>query len=161
MTQTQHLDSAEPAATLPYRDAPAGAAVASEAALEALRKTRPWAMLFAIPLFLYAAVGGTVGIGWVVILASRLVTGPAPTPPYINFASINLLFAPIALVGGVLAVRYFRAAGRAYWRRDGDDVERALVALKRLWLWVGVTIIVLILFPVSMVVAAVLTHEWP
>jgi hypothetical protein len=150
------------AQTLAYRDPPAGPVVASEAALMALRTTRPWAMGFAVLLFAYAAIGGAVGMVWLVILLNRLVTGPKPTPPYINFASINLLFAPIALAGGVLTVLYFRAAGRAYWRRDSDDLERASIALKRLWLWAGLTVIVLIAFPAIMIaIAMFVTHDWP
>ena len=129
--------------------------------METFGKTRPWALAFAVLLFMYAGVGGAVGVGWLVVLIWRLVAGPAPTRPFITVFSINLLFAPIALVGAVLVISYFRAAGRAYWRRNSDDLERASIALKRLWLWAGVTVIVLIAFPVCMVVAAVLTGEWP
>lgn len=128
----------------------------------ALLKTRPWALAFAVLLFTYAAVGGAVGVVWLVVLVSRFVAGPAPTPPFITVSSVNLLFAPIALVGGVLAVRYFRAAERAYWQRNSDDLERASIALKRLWLWAGVTVIILIAFPAIMIVVAMfVTHDWP
>ena len=166
MTQREQGASAQPlataGATLPYQDPPRGAVMASEAALEAFRKTRPWAMSFAVLLFTYAAAGGAVGVGWLGILFYRLFAGPRPTPPYINLASINLLFAPIALAGGLRAVAYFRAAGRAYRRRDSDDLERAVIALKRLWLWAGVATIVLIAFPVCMILVAMfVTHDWP
>jgi len=149
-------------AMLPYEGAPMGSVVASESALEALRKTRPWAMGFAVLLFAYAAPGGAVGVGWLGILLYRLVVGPPPGRPFINFASVNLLFAPIALAGGLLAVAYFRAAGRAYWRRSSDDLERASIALNRLWLWAGMATIVLIAFPVCMILVAMfVTHDWP
>jgi hypothetical protein len=148
--------------TLPYQDAPRGAVVASEAALVALRKTRPWALLLAIVLFSYAAAGGAVGVGWLGVLVWRLAKGPAPTPPFITVASINLLFAPLALAGGVLTAGFFRAAGRAYWRRESDGLERASIALKRLWLWAGVTVILLIAFPAIMILVAMfVTHDWP
>jgi uncharacterized membrane protein YbhN (UPF0104 family) len=162
-TSSQRLaELMEVGATLPYQDAPTGAVVASDAALEALRKTRPWAMGFAVLLFAYAAAGGAVGAGWLGILVYRLFAGPPPTRPFINVASINLLFAPIALAGGLLAVAYFRAAGRAFWRRSSDDLERASVALRRLWLWGGVATIVLIAFPVCMILVAMfVTHDWP
>ena len=151
-----------PAATLAYEDAPVGPVVASEAALVALRKTRPWAMAFAVFLFVYAAAGGAVGGVWLAVLVKRLVAGPPPTPPFINPWSVNLLFAPIALAGGVLAVGYVRAAGRAYWRRDSDALERASIALKRLWLWAGVAMIVLIaLAAVVIAIAMFVTHDWP
>ena len=65
-------------------------------------------------------------------------------------------------MGGVLALGYFRAAGRTYWRRNSDDLERASIALKRFWLWAGVTVIVLIAFPAIMIaVAMFVTHDWP
>jgi len=157
MTHSQHAGS-----PLPYQNAPMGAVVASEAALQALRKTRPWAMAFAVLLFMYAAAGGAVGVGWLIFLVYRFYAGPRLTPPFINFASINLLFAPIALAGGLLAVAYFRAAGRAYWRRSSDDLERASIALKRLWLWAGVATIVLIAFPVCIILVGMfITHDWP
>jgi uncharacterized membrane protein YbhN (UPF0104 family) len=168
MTQKQqarpqsHAPIAGPASTLPYQHAPTGAVVASEAALDAIRRTRPWAMGFAVLLFTYAAAGGAVGVVWLVLLFTRLVAGPPPTRPFINPASINLLFAPIALAGALLAVAYVRAAGRAYWRRDGDDLERTAIALRRLWLWAGVATIVLIAFPVCiLLVAMFVTHDWP
>ena len=162
MTQRQQGTSAGPVATLPYQDPPTGPVVASEAALEALAKTRPWVMAFAVLLFTYAAAGGAVGVVWLFILVTRLVTGPPPRPPFINPASVNLLFAPIALAGGVLAVGFFRAAGRAYRRRISADLERASVALKRLWLWAGVTMIVLIALPAIVIfIAMFVTHDWP
>ena len=117
--------------------------------------------MFAVLLFLYAAAGGAVGVGWLAVLVKRHVAGPPPRPPFINLLSIHLLFAPLALAGGVLAVGFFRAAGRAYWRLNLDDLERASIALKRLWLWAGVMMIILILFPAAMVIAAILTGEWP
>jgi hypothetical protein len=101
-------------------------------------------------------------VGWLVVLIQRLVAGPPPKPPFVNVWSINLLFAPIALLGGVLAVGYFRCAGRAYWRRNSDDLERASIALRRLWLWAGVAVIVLIACPVILIaIAMFVTHDWP
>lgn len=163
MTHRQQETSTENAATtLPYRGAPTGPVVASEAALAALRKTRPWAMAFAILLFTYAAAGGAVGVTWLIFLISRLIVGPPPSRPFINVWSLNLLFAPIALVGALLAIGYFRAAGRAYFRRSSDDLERASIALRRLWLWAGVAVIILIALPVCMILVAMfVTHDWP
>jgi peptidoglycan/LPS O-acetylase OafA/YrhL len=69
--------------------------------------------------------------------------------------------APEMLSGGVLAIGYFRAAGCAYRRHNSEDLERASIALKRLRLWAGVAVIVLIAFLACMAVAAVLTGEFP
>ena len=128
---------------------------------EALGKRRSWVSLFAVVMFLYAVVGGAIGMVWLVDLITRFAAGPPPTRPFITVSSIHLLFAPIALVGGVLAIGFFRAASRARSRRDAGDVARASVALRRLWRWGGVTIAVLIVFSAAMVAAAVVTGEWP
>lgn len=128
---------------------------------ELIRVTRPWALGFSVLLFTYALVGGAVGVQWLIGLVDGLVAGPPPSRPFITASSVNLLFAPIALVGGVLASGYFTAAGCADWRHNPDDLERASIALNRLRLWAGATAIVLIAFLACMAVAAVLTGEFP
>lgn len=150
-----------PAAGLNYEGQAKGAVLASETALETLHKTRPWALGFGVLLFSYAAVGGTVGLGWLAWLIWSLVTGPAPSRPFITIASVNLLFAPIAFAGAVRAIAYHRAVGQAYFRRNTDDLDRASIASRRLCVWAGAATIVLIAFPVCMVLAAILTGEWP
>ena len=116
------------------------------------------ALGFAILLLAYAALGGAAGVLWLIDLVDKLVTRPPPGRPFITALSVNLLFAPIALAGGVLAIIYSSAAGRAH---NSDDLERASIALKRLRLWAGVAVVVLIAFLVCMAVAAVLTGEFP
>ncbi|QDV38723.1 hypothetical protein [Tautonia plasticadhaerens] len=133
----------------------------SGAAMEAFRETRPWALASAVFLLTYAAVGGTAGVLWLIALVDQSVTGPPPSRPFITVWSVNLLFAPVALVGGVLAVEYYSAAWFASWRRDSDDLERASIALKRLRLWAGAAMIILIAFLACMAAAAVLTGEFP
>ena len=58
MPQVNSGETSEEALTLRYREAPIGEVVASEAALLALKKTRPWALLCAIAMFVYALLGG-------------------------------------------------------------------------------------------------------
>jgi hypothetical protein len=128
---------------------------------ELFRVTRPWALGLSVLLLAYAAVGGTVGVLWLIDLAGRLGAGPPPTRPFITAWSVNLLFAPIALAGGVLAIGYSSAAGYTNRRHDADDLERASIALRRLRLWAGVAVIVLVAFLACMAVAAVLTGEFP
>ena len=129
--------------------------------LETFENTRPWALSFAVLFFLYGAVGGIVGVIWLVGLINGFISGPPPTKPFITAESVNLLFAPIALVGGTLALSYHHAAGHACWRKSFDDLERASTALKRLWVWASAAITVLFVFCVCMVIAAILTGEWP
>lgn len=124
---------------------------------EQIRATRPWALGLSVLLFTYAAVGGAAGVIWLVDLASRLAAGPPPTKPFITAWSVNLLFAPIALAGGVLALGCFSAAES----RNIDDLERASAAVARLRLWARAAVIVLIAFLACMFLAAVLTGEFP
>ena len=82
----------------------------------------------AVVLLTYAAVGGTAGVLWLIALVQQFAMGPPPGRPFITIWSVNLLFAPVALVGGVLAVEYFSAAWLASWRQDSGDLERASAA---------------------------------
>ena len=160
MTQTQHATPAEPL-TLPYREAPTGAVVASHAALLALRTSRRWALLFAIALFVYALAGGIMGTFWFVTLFRSRGRPDFPVGEFIVISIGNLMFAPIALVGGLLAMRYITAAGRAFNLRSSDNLERALVAQKWVWGWAGLSVIALFAFPVIVLFVAALMDVWP
>ncbi len=157
--QAQHVRLPEPFA-LPYRDAPTGEVVASEAALRALAKTRPWALLCAIGLFMYAVAGAGLG-GWLVVLRTNRGLPNFPVWQFIVITTANLLFAPLALVGGFLAMQHHVAAGRAHNRRSSPDLERALVAQLRVWRWGVVVIVALFGFPVAVLFVAALMDVWP
>lgn len=147
--------------TLAYVDAPTGAVVATEAALKAILKTRPWALVFAILLLLYAAAGGTIGTIWLVVLLTNQVTPGTPLGQFIVGSTFNLVCAPIALVGGILAILYFRAAGRAYARRGTDELERAMTAQLRVWRWAAVALTVLLGMPLIVIGLAIASNAWP
>ncbi|MDG3004395.1 hypothetical protein [Paludisphaera mucosa] len=87
--------------------------------------TRPWALGFSVLLLTYAAVGGTAGVMWLVALTEQFAAGPPPGRPFFTAWSVNLLFAPVALVGGVLTVECFCAAWLVSWRDDSSDLSRA------------------------------------
>ena len=160
MTQAQEVNPAGPLA-LPYRDPPRGEVAASDAALGALRQSRPWAMLFAVALFVYAAAGGVIGtICLVTLLANRGQPG-FPVGAFIVLSAANLLFSPIALVGGVLAMRYTTAAGRAFNGRSSRELERALVAQKHVWRWAGVAVMALFALPLIVMFVAGMMDMWP
>lgn len=162
---TQQMNSAEPPeqplTTLPYRDAPTGDVVASDAALLALKKSRPWALLFAIALFVYALLGGGLGVVWTVVLILKRGQPNFPVGQFIVITTGNLMFAPIALIGGALAMRYIVAAGRAFNARSSDDLERALIRQKQIWIWAGMTMLALLAFPVIVLFIAALLNVWP
>lgn len=159
-THTQKVNLAEPV-TLPYREAPTGEVVASEAALLALKRTRPWAMLCAIGLFVYALFGGGMGCVWLIALIVKRGEPNFPVGQFIVISTGNLLFAPIALVGGFLAIRYHRAAGRAYNGRSSNDLERALITQGHIWRWAGVTMIALFALPAIILFVAACMNLWP
>jgi hypothetical protein len=164
MTRTRQVSSAEATEeplTLPYREAPTGAVVASDAALAALRKSRPWALLLAVALFVYALAGAGLGTVWLVTLIVRRGQSDFPEGQFIVISTGNLLFAPIALVGGVLAMRFVAAAGRAYNGRSSADLERALVRQRHVWCWAGLAVIAVLAFPVIVMFVAAMMNVWP
>lgn len=134
---------------------------ASDAAMLALKQSRPWAQLFAIAIFLYGVAGLGLGTTWLIVLLTSRGRPNFPTGQFIVISAGNLLFAPIAIVGGVLAMRFILAAGRAYNSRSSEDLERALIAQQRIWRWVGMTVIALLCFPVLVFFIAAMMNVWP
>ena len=132
---------------LSYKNAPTGEVVATEAALKALGRTRPCAMLCAIGMFIYALVGGGMGIVWLVVLIQRRNDPSFPVGQFIVISSSNLLFAPIAIVGGVLAIRHHAAAGRAHMWRNSSDLERSLITQLYIWRWAALVMLALFATP--------------
>jgi hypothetical protein len=147
--------------TLPYRDAPTGDVVASDAALLALKRSRPWALLFAIVLFVYALLGLGLGTMWLVVLLTKGGQPGYSMWEFIILSTVNLVLAPIALVGALLAMRYIAAAGRAYNGRNSEDLERALKRQQLIWLWAGLTVIAMFALPVAILFVAALMNVWP
>jgi hypothetical protein len=127
----------------------------------ALKKSRPWALLFAIVLFIYALLGGGFGTMWLVVLIARFGDTNFPEGQFIVISTGNLMFAPIAFVGGLLSMRFISAAGRAYNHRSSEDLERALTRMKHIWIWAGATVIALIAFPMIVMFIAAVLDVWP
>jgi hypothetical protein len=160
MPQVPQSGPAEPL-SLSYRDAPTGAVVASDASLLAMKRTRPWAIVCAIFLFLYSLAGGGLGMFWLITLIARRHQPNFPVEQFIIISTANLVFAPLALVGGVLAMRYITAAVRAYNQRTSEDLERAMVAQAHIWRWAGVVVIALFMTPLIIVFIAGLMNVFP
>jgi hypothetical protein len=72
----------------------------------------------------------------------------------------KLIGAPLALVGGILAVRYHAAAGRANAWRNSQDLDRALVAVGLIWRWAAVTVVALFALPLIILGIGVMTGAW-
>ena len=172
MTQTQQVSSGEPVEeaprepaqeplTLPYREAPTGEVVASDAALVALKKTRPWALLLGIGLLVYAGLGLLGGAAWVYVLITKAGQPGYSYVEFIVLSTVNLVLSPIAGVGGVLVMRYRAAAGRAYNGRSSEALERALVRQLHIWRWALVLMIAVFGMPVAILFVAALMNVWP
>ena len=144
----------------PYRLGPSGDVVASEGAMAALKKARPWALVCAIGMFVYAAVGGTMGTVWLVVAIRRAGDASFPLAKFVVMIPPNLVGAPLALVGGLLAVQYHAAAGRAFYGRNSDELARALVVQGRIWRWAAVTVAALFAMPFIILGVGVLTRAW-
>lgn len=145
-TQTSQPIRAEPV-ELSYREARQGEIAVSDVTMKAMMKTRPWALGCAVGMFIYALIGGFLGVMWLgVIIFKR----GQPDVSMLQFAIItppNLIGAPLALIGGILALRYHAAVGRAHTWRNSEDLERAIIRLGHVWRWAGVTVLALFAMP--------------
>lgn len=130
--------------TLTYFGAATGEVSASEAAIRALRKSRSWALFCAIGMFIYAVVGGFLGLMW---LGAVIFGNPGNLLQFVIIIPPNLIGAPLALTGGILAIRYYRAVTRALTRRNPEDLERTLVMQLWIWRWAAVTVVALFALP--------------
>lgn len=142
---------------LSYFKAPAGDIFASERALTAIAKTRPWAMLCAVCMFLYAIVGGGLGVMWLLV---AVFGSPGGLVEFVILIPPNLIGAPLAFIGGILAVRYHAAVGRAMIRRNTEDLERALIRQTHIWRWAGATVLALFAMPPIILLTGYLAGIW-
>ena len=126
-----------------------------------MAKTRVWALLLAIGLLVYARLGLIAGTMWAITLATKAGQRGYSYGEFIVLTTVNLVLAPIALVGGVLVLRYHAAARRAYARRSPEDLERALIRQLHLWRWAAVLLIALVTMPASLLFVAALMNVWP
>jgi hypothetical protein len=136
---------AEPV-TLTYFASPTGDIVASETALRTMMKTRRWAMLCAIAMFIYSLIGGVLGTMWTLAV---IFGNPGNLFQFAIIIPPNVIGAPLAFTGGLLAVRYHAAVGRANARRNTEDLERALTLQLYIWRWAGITVLALFAMPPS------------
>ena len=158
-TQEQQVPSEGPA-TIPYFAAPPADVFATDAALRAMAKTRPWAILCAIGMFIYALVGGFLGTMWLLVAIFR---GGQPEVGLTEFVIVippNLIGAPLALAGGLLAVRYHAAVGRTLARRNTEDLERALTLQLYIWRWAALAVLALFALPPIILVLGLLVGVW-
>ena len=139
--------SATPAIPVQYDSGPSGEVAATELGLVALARTRVWLLLLAIALFVYSAVGGLGGAVLMVVIIINRGKDDISQPPAVVISVANLLFATLALIGGILLMRYWSAAGKACRLRRPEDLERSLIAQHRLWRYLVIVLISLLVLP--------------
>lgn len=135
MTRHSNLHELPQPHAVGYREAPAGEVHATEAAVAALNRTRPWAMLAAVVLFVAGGLGVLGGAALLIIYA--LFYGRPGwndvTPVNLVLGCAGLIYGLPLLAAGVLLASFIRAAGRTATLRRPEDLERALAA--QLWFW--------------------------
>lgn len=150
-----------PAIPVQYDSGPLGEIFATEAALGALARTRKWLLLLAIALFVYSAVGSMGGAGalYVVMVEGGEGEVDFDAAPFIGLGVGNLIFATVAIIGGIYLMRFWSAAGRAIRLRRPEDLERVLIAQHRLWRFVCLVLVVVLALP--FLIIALLIHGDP
>jgi hypothetical protein len=157
------LSAAQYAPPPPYAVAPTGSV--SDAAIEALRQTRPWvifmsvitfvvaafSLLGAIFSFLAAAVGSAAGLG-------SGGTGGAALAGMVGvvYGGVGILYLLIAggyIYPGIKLWLFGSAIGRLLASRSSSDLEDALVQQKSYWKFMS--IIFIATFALSMIIGVV------
>lgn len=138
------------AGQLNYRGAPAGAVTATEATIDALNRTRPWVMLWAVVLFLLTAFAA---LGVVVMLVMGAVDDDVGFA--IGFGLVYVLMGLVYFFAGLYLTRYFAAIGATNRLRRPEDLERAAVAQMRFWRLTGIALLTMLVL-YFVILAAVL-----
>ena len=148
-TAAATASTATTAIPVQYDSGPAGEIAATEAGVAALAHTRKWVLLLAIGLFVYAAVGALGGGGALFVAYVEGGEGEADfeAAPFLIIGFGNLIFSVLAMVGGILLIRFWSAAGRTMSLRRPEDLERVLIAQHRLWRFVCLALIVVLALP--------------
>jgi hypothetical protein len=123
-----------------YAPAPTTVAVGvSDVAIEMLRQTRPWAMLFSILCFVGSAL---------MLLASLALTAFGASAGTGMRSAIGLAYVPFAglyVYPGVKLWAYASAIARVVSNRSQADLESALGQQKSFWKYTGIAAVVVII----------------
>lgn len=117
----------------------------TERAMDMLRQTRPWVMLFAI--LLWIAVGLMAIFGFFGLLAVVVSIGTANPSAGLGAGVVMLLFAAISLLyimPALYLTRYASRIGQLQTMRRPDLLEQALESQKSFWKFFGVLTLIMI-----------------
>jgi hypothetical protein len=116
-----------------------GAAGVSDAAVEMLRQTRPWAMLFSVLSFL--------GSGFMLLASLGMMVFGATSGAGLRSVAFGLFYVPFAglyVYPGVKLWAYGSSIARLVATRSQADLESALGQQKSFWKYSGIAAVVMI-----------------
>lgn len=136
---------------------PAGQAITGEM-IEALRGTKGWVLLAGILTLIGAAFMVLGGIGMLFGSAFMGTAGGGGAPPAAVMAGMGaayLIFAVIYIFPGWFLIKYSSAIGRLLGSGQARDLEDALHQQRKFWKLIGILIIVMLVFVVLGIIAAI------
>ena len=162
MNDSLEASEAVPPHVVAYRGVPEGEVHATEGAVTALSRTRPWAIMAGVVLL---AAGGMASLGGTALLVIYALFYGRPgwndvTPVNLVLGSLGLLYGLPLVVAGVLLMMFVRAAGRTTNLRRPEDLERAMIALMRFWRWAALILLAVLCTPFVVMGLAVVTGAW-
>lgn len=129
----------------------------TEEMVNALRGTKGWVLLIGVLMFLAAALTSLGGI--VAMFGSALMgagaKGGAPAGLFIGMGAMYLLMAAIYVFLGLYLVKYSSAIGRLIGSGQAADMEAALQQQRKFWRLAGVLALIMIVFMVLGIIAAI------
>jgi hypothetical protein len=157
-TETPRESQAPQAPQVPYLSAPAGRVFATDAAIETLGRTRLWATLAAI----VCLGGGGLGVLLGAYVGVLLIFNPAARgEANIVICGGATFYGLMALVAGVMLVRFLLAIRQTHRLRRPDDLERTMTALWCLMLWIAMCLVAALAYPFVVIAVAAWVGAWP
>jgi hypothetical protein len=130
----------------------------TEEMIDALRGTKGWVLLIGILMFLGAALtalGGIAALFGSTMMGAVGVKGGLPAGAMIGMGAFYILAAVIYVFLGLHLVRYSSAIGRLAGSGQAGDMEAALEQQRKFWRLAGVLVLIMIVFMVLGIIAAI------
>ena len=130
----------------------------TDAAVVNLARTRRWAIVAAIILFL----GGGLGLALGAYVVMLIVFNPAARgSANAVLGGGGVYYGAMAVVAGVLLTRFILAVNRSHKLRRPDDLERAMIALRWFIIWMTLCLLAAMMYPFIVMFVAAWVGAWP
>ena len=125
--------------------------------IEAMRGTKSWVMLIGVLMFIAAVftVIAAVAMMFGGSMMGRTAAGAPPTALFMGMGVAYLFFALIYVFLGLHLVKYSSAIGRLLASGQSADMEDALNQQRKFWKLSGVLALIMIVFFVIAMIAAI------